>query len=60
MQIISAVALERRSLAIEPEWPPGVRFLLKRCLAQQPEDRPTAEEALEALEALLQEDGCGG
>ena len=60
MQIITAVSLERGSLAIAPEWPPGIRALLRRCLAQQPADRPTAAEAVGALEALLQESGGGG
>lgn len=58
MQIINAVAVQRRSLAIAPEWPAGIRALLKRCLSQQPEGRPTAAELLQALEALLQGDGA--
>ncbi|PRW61273.1 Serine threonine- kinase CTR1 [Chlorella sorokiniana] len=57
MQIIAAVTLERRALGIPPHWPQGVKDLVSACLSHNAEARPTAQQILEKVQALLDEGG---
>jgi hypothetical protein len=63
LQVIAAVGLEGRRLAVPDAWPVGVRGLVLACLAQQPGQRPTAAAVLSSLHGLvaeLEEESGGG
>lgn len=54
MQVINAVTIQKRSLAIPDQWPDSIKALIRRCLSREPGERPTAPAVLAELESLLQ------
>ena len=52
MQIIHCVVIEGRRPEFPPDAPPALAALGRRCLAENPEERPTFAQILEELEVL--------
>ena len=52
LQVIHAVVIEGRRPELPPDAPPALAALGRRCLAVNPEDRPTFAQILEELDSL--------